>query len=468
MSDNACDSNHSYTHNFNHNYDLFVIGAGSGGVRASRVAAGLGARTAVVEERYLGGTCVNVGCVPKKLLVYASHFREDLEQAEAGYGWRLGSRSFDWAAFLANKDAEIERLNGVYERLLAGAGVDIKYGSAVVIDPHTVDVGPERYTAKFILIASGSWPQVPDVPGVELGITSNEAFHLQELPRRVIVVGGGYIAVEFAGIFAGLGAEVVQLYRGPLFLRGFDDDVRRHLAEAIRRRGIDLRFDVNVDAIRATGRGLGATLTDGAEIEADQILLATGRRPKTRGLGLAEAGVALDSNGAVVVDDLSRASVPSIYAVGDVTDRVTLTPVALHEGECVARTLFGPEPVAPVYQDVPSAVFSQPPVGTVGLTEAEARARYGDIDVYRSVFRSLKGTLTGTDETTLMKLVVERASDRVVGLHMVGPEAGEIVQGFAVAIQCRATKAQFDATLGIHPTLAEELVTMREPVGDSG
>ena len=309
---------------------------------------------------------------------------------------------------------------------------------------------------------------MPDVAGVELAITSNEAFHLQELPRRVIVVGGGYIAVEFAGIFAGLGAEVVQLYRGPLFLRGFDDDVRRHLAEAIRRRGIDLRFDINVDAIRATKRGLRATLTDGAEIEADQILLATGRKPKTRGLGLAEAGVELDPNGAVVVDDLSRSSVSSIYAVGDVTDRVNLTPVALYEGECVARTLFGPEPVAPVHEDVPSAVFSQPPVGTVGLTEAEARARYVDIDVYRSVCRSLKGTLTGTDETTLMKLVVERASDRVVGLHMVGPEAGEIVQGFAVAIQCRATKAQFDATLGIHPTLAEELVTMREPVGDSG
>ena len=451
-----------------YDYDLFVIGAGSGGVRASRIAAGLGARVAVAEERYLGGTCVNVGCVPKKLLVYASHFREEMEQAAAGYGWTLGSRAFDWATFIANKDVEIERLNRVYEALLRDAGVGIKYGQAVVIDAHTLALGRERYTAKYILIASGSWPALPDIPGVELAITSNEAFHLAELPRRVIVVGGGFIALEFAGIFAGLGSEVVQLYRGPLFLRGFDDDVRRHLAVEIRRRGIDLRFDLNVDAIEATEGGVRARLTDGAQIEAEQILLATGRRPKTRELGLADAGVELDSKGAVVVDEFSRSSVPSIYAVGDVTDRVTLTPVALHEGECVARTLFGPEPVAPVYQDVPSAVFSQPPVGTVGLTEAEARARCGDIDVYRSVCRSLKGTLTGTDETTLMKLVVERASDRVVGLHMVGPEAGEIVQGFAVAIQCRATKAQFDATLGIHPTLAEELVTMREPVGDSG
>ena len=446
-----------------YDYDLFVIGAGSGGVRASRIAAGLGARVAVAEERYLGGTCVNVGCVPKKLLVYASHFREEMEQAAAGYGWTLGSRAFDWATFIANKDVEIERLNRVYEGLLRDAGVGIKYGQAVVIDAHTLALGRERYTAKYILIASGSWPALPDIPGVELAITSNEAFHLAELPRRVIVVGGGFIALEFAGIFAGLGSEVVQLYRGPLFLRGFDDDVRRHLAVEIRRRGIDLRFDLNVDAIEATEGGVRARLTDGAQIEAEQILLATGRRPKTRELGLADAGVELDSKGAVVVDEFSRSSVPSIYAVGDATDRINLTPVALHEGECVARTLFGAEPVAPVHEDVPSAVFSQPPVGTVGLTEAEARARYREVDVYRSVFRNLKGTLTGSEEKTLMKLVVDRASDRVLGLHMVGPDACEIVQGFAVAIKCRATKAQFDSTLGIHPSSAEELVTLREP-----
>jgi glutathione reductase (NADPH) len=447
-----------------YDYDLFVIGAGSGGVRASRVAAGLGARVAVVEERYLGGTCVNAGCVPKKLLVYASHFRAELEQAVTGYGWTVGSHSFDWAAFIANKNDEIERLNRVYERLLRDAAVDIKYGQAVVIDAHTIALGQEHYTSEYILIASGSWPALPDIPGVELAITSNEAFHLAELPRRIIVVGGGYIAVEFAGIFAGLGSEVVQLYRGPLFLRGFDDDVRRHLAVEIRRRGIDLRFDLNVDAIEATEAGVRAVLTDGTQLTAEQILLATGRRPKTRELGLVDAGVELDASGAVVVDDFSRSSLPSIYAVGDATDRINLTPVALHEGECVARTLFGPEPLAPVHEDVPSAVFSQPPIATVGLTEAEARERYGKIDVYRSVFRNLKGTLTGSDEKTLMKLVVDRSSDRVLGLHMVGPDAGEIVQGFAVAIKCRATKAQFDSTLGIHPTSAEELVTLREPV----
>jgi glutathione reductase (NADPH) len=447
-----------------YDYDLFVIGAGSGGVRASRIAAGLGARVAVAEERYLGGTCVNAGCVPKKLLVYASHFRVDLEEAAAGYGWTVGSHAFDWGAFIANKDREIERLNRVYEGLLRDANVDIKCGRAVVIDAHTLVLDQERYTAKYILIASGSWPALPDIPGVELAITSNEAFHLAELPRRVIVVGGGYIAVEFAGIFAGLGSEVVQLYRGPLFLRGFDVDVRRHLAVEIRRRGIDLRFDLNVDAIEATEQGVRAALTDGTQLEADQILLATGRRPKTRELGLADAGVELDPRGAVVVDEFSRSSLPSIYAVGDATDRINLTPVALHEGECVARTLFGPEPVAPVHEDVPSAVFSQPPIGAVGLTEAEARVRYGDVDVYRSVFRNLMGTLTGSDEKTLMKLVVDRASDRVLGLHMVGPDAAEIVQGFAVAIKCRATKAQFDSTLGIHPTSAEELVTLREPV----
>lgn len=447
----------------NFDYDLLVVGAGSGGVRASRVAAGLGAKVAVVEERYLGGTCVNAGCVPKKFLVYASHFREEMQQATAGYGWTLGSHSFDWSAFIANKDKEIERLNRIYYGLLTDAGVEIKYGRAVIVDAHTVALDREHYTAKYILIASGSWPALPEIPGLELAITSNEAFHLAALPRRVVVVGGGYIAVEFAGIFAGLGSEVVQLYRGPLFLRGFDDDVRRHLAAEIRRRDIDLRFNVNVDAIEATLGGVRAMLNDGTELIAEQILLATGRRPKTEGLGLAEAGVELDPRGAVVVDGFSRSSVPSIYAVGDATDRKNLTPVALHEGECVARTLFGPEPVAPVHVDVPSAVFSQPPIGSVGLTEAEARARYGEVDVYRSVFRNLKGTLTGSPEETLMKLVVDRASDRVVGLHMVGPEAGEIVQGFAVAIKCRATKAQFDSTLGIHPTSAEELVSLREP-----
>ena len=444
-------------------YDLFVIGAGSGGVRASRVAASLGTRVAVAEESDLGGTCVNLGCVPKKLFVYAAHFRDDFEDA-TGFGWSLGDRSFDWSTLVSNKDREIARLNEIYRRLLVDAGVDLIEERACVCDAHTLEVGGKTITAANILIATGSQPSMPDLPGIELAMSSDQIFHLSELPRRIVVVGGGYIAVEFAGIFHALGVETTQLYRGPLFLRGFDDDVRKFLASEMRARDLDLRFETNVASIEKVAGGLRATLEDNSILETDAILYATGRVPKTRGIGLEEAGVALDAKGAVAVDAFSRSSVPSIWAIGDATDRINLTPVAIHEGTCVAKTLFGGAETKPDHTGVASAVFSHPPIGTVGPSEGAAREIHGEIDVYRSTFRALKHTLTGREEQTLMKLIVDRASDRVVALHMVGADAGEIIQGFAVALKCGATKAQFDATIGIHPTSAEEFVTMRDPV----
>jgi glutathione reductase (NADPH) len=444
-------------------YDLFAIGAGSGGVRACRVSASLGARVAVAEESDLGGTCVNLGCIPKKLFVYASQFRDDFEDA-AGFGWSLGDRSFDWPTLVANKDREIARLNEVYRRLLADAGVDLIEGRARVQDSNTLEIEGRTITAANILIATGSQPSVPDVPGVEFAMTSDQAFHLSELPRHAIVIGGGYIAVEFAGIFHGLDVATTQLYRGPLFLRGFDDDVRNFLASEMRGRGVDLRFETNVASIEKVSDGLRASLEDGSVLDTDAILYATGRVPRTRGFGLEEAGVALDEKGAVSVDAFSRSSIPSIWAIGDATDRINLTPVAIHEGICVAKTLFGGVDTKPDHTGVASAVFSQPAIGTIGLSEAAAREAHAEIDVYRSTFRALKHTLTGRDEQAMMKLIVDRASDRVVGLHMVGADAGEIIQGFAVALKCGATKAQFDATIGIHPTSAEEFVTMRDPV----
>jgi glutathione reductase (NADPH) len=453
-----------------YDYDLFVIGAGSGGTRAARAAAARGARVAVAEERYLGGTCVNVGCVPKKLLVHASHVRDELAEAVQGYGWRIGERSFDWPTFVANKDREIARLNGVYAKLLDEAGVERIDGRAVFADPHTLAVAGRRVTAAHVLVATGGWPTRPGVPGVEHAITSNEAFHLASLPRRIVIVGGGYVAVEFAGIFNGLGVETVQLHRGPLFLRGFDDDVRQHLAGEMRKKGIELRFGTHVRALEpssdglrgAPDDGLRVTLTDGSTVEAEQVMFATGRHPNTAGLGLGRAGVRLARDGSIPVDAYSRTNVPHVHAIGDVTHRLALTPVAIHEAMAFAETVFGGNPTKPDHTGVPTAVFSQPPIGTVGLTEAQARQRHGAIDVYRSAFRALKHTLTGSEEQTFMKLLVDRASDRVVGLHVVGPDAAEMVQGFAVALKCGATKAQFDATVGIHPTAAEELVTMRE------
>ena len=449
-----------------YDYDLFVIGAGSGGVRASRMSAARGARVAIAEEGALGGTCVNVGCIPKKLLVFASHFGEDFEDAALGFGWSQESPRFHWPTLIDNKNREIERLNGVYARLLDGAGVERLEGRARLDDRHTVSIHDRRYRARYILIAAGGWPTVPDIPGRELAITSNEAFYLERLPERVLVVGGGYIGVEFAGIWNGMGAQVTQLYRGALFLRGFDEDLRHDLAGEMRKKGIDLRFNLNVTALAKNGDGIRAELTDGSVLEVDQVLFATGRRPNTGDLGLEKAGVALDEGGAVIVDDVLRTNVDNIYALGDITNHsrsADLTPVAIHEGMCLAATLFGDAPCPPNYENIPSAIFSQPPIGTVGLTEAQARERGRDVEIYRSRFRPLRHTLTGRDEQTTMKLVVDRADGRVLGVHVLGPDAGEIVQGFAVALQCGATKEHFDATIGIHPTAAEELVTMREP-----
>ncbi len=449
-----------------YDYDLFTIGAGSGGVRASRLSASYGARVAVAEERYLGGTCVNVGCIPKKLLVYAAHFSEDFEDA-AGFGWTVGERRIDWPKLIANKNGEISRLNRVYRKLLQDSGATIIESRAEVVDPHTVVVEGMRITARYILIAVGSWPTVPEFPGSKYAITSNEIFFLPELPKRTIVVGGGYIGVELAGILHGLGVDVTQLYWERLFLRGFDDDCRQALADEMRKKGIDLRFNTNIERIEKRDGVLGATLTSGATIETDQILYATGRVPNTRSLGLDNTAVRMKENGAVVIDDYSKTAVDSIYAIGDCTDRMMLTPVAIAEGRAVAETLFNNNPTKPNYVNVPTVVFSQPNLGTVGITEAEARTRYTNIDVYKSRFRPLKHTLTGRDESTMMKIVVDQETDKVLGCHMVGPDAGEIIQGLAVAMNCGATKAQFDATIGIHPTAAEEFVTMRTPVAPS-
>jgi len=445
-----------------YDYDLFTIGAGSGGVRASRIAAAYGARVAVAEDRYLGGTCVNVGCIPKKLLVYASEFGDAFTDA-AGFGWAPGHPSFDWQKLIANKNREIERLNGVYERLLTGAGARIIRGRAELLDAHTIAIDGARITANHVLVATGGWPTVPQVPGADLGITSNEAFHLERMPRRPLIVGGGYIGVEFAGILRGLGAQVALVHRGPLFLRGFDEDLRRTLAEEMRKREIELHFGAVIGKMeRKTDDLIRVILGDGAVLEADLVLWATGRMPNSRGLGLERAGVATDRSGAVIVNEYSQSSVPNIYAIGDLTNRRNLTPVAIAEGHALADTLFGGRPRSVDYENIPSAVFSHPPIGTVGLTEAEARERYGAVDVYKSAFRPLKHTLSGRDERAFMKLVVDQKSGRILGAHMLGPDAGEIVQGLAIALKCGATKAQFDATIGIHPTAAEEFVTMRE------
>jgi glutathione reductase (NADPH) len=443
--------------------DLFVIGAGSGGVRAARMAAAYGARVAIAEERYYGGTCVNVGCIPKKLLVYAAHVSDEVEDA-AGFGWTIPEPSFDWRKLIANKDREIARLNAVYADLLDKAGVQRIDERARVVDAHTVAVGDTRFTAEHILVATGGWPIAPEIPGVEHAISSNEVFHLAALPRHVLIVGGGYIALEFAGIFDGLGAEVTLVHRRALLLRGFDEEVRRHVGAELQKRGIELRMERHVLALEkaeADGR-LRAELDDGTVVWTDQALFATGRGPNTRGLGLEDAGVALDARGAVLVDEYSRSSVTSIWALGDVTDRLNLTPTAIHEAMAFARTVFGGVPTPRDHENVPTCVFSTPEVATVGLTEAAARARYPSIDIYRSSFRPLKHTLSGRDTRMLVKLVVDAGSDRVLGCHVVGADAAEILQGFAVAIKWGATKAQLDATIGIHPTSAEELVTLRE------
>jgi len=447
-------------------YDLFVIGAGSGGVRASRISAAFGARVAIAEHYRVGGTCVIRGCVPKKLLAYASHFHEDFEDA-AGYGWTVSGSSFSWPILIANKNREIERLEGIYAKLLENSKVTVHRGQAALIDTHTIRVGDRQVTADNILVATGGWPNLPQIPGIEHCITSNEAFELAVQPGRVLIVGGGYIAVEFAGIFRGLGSKVTVSYRGEQILRGFDEDVRRHLSQEIGKKGIEIELRSNVRGVEKMPDGtLRATILSGQTertIDCDAVMYATGRRPVTKGLGLEEAGVRLDDDGGIVVDEYGRSSVPGIFAVGDVTNRIALTPVAIREGQGVATTLFGGgAPVRIDHTDVPSAVFSQPPVGTVGLTEAQATASFDQVEIYQADFRPMKATLSGRDERTMMKLIVDAKSQRVLGAHMVGGDAPEIIQGIGIAVKAGLTKQQFDATVGIHPTAAEELVTMRE------
>jgi glutathione reductase (NADPH) len=446
-----------------YDYDLLIIGGGSGGVRAARIAAGYGARVAIAEEYRVGGTCVIRGCVPKKLLAYAAHFHEDFEDS-AGFGWTVREAKFDWATLIANKDREIDRLNSIYKKLLSDSKVALFESRAVLADPHTVDIGDKRLTAEYILIATGARPSLPKEPGFEFGITSNEAFHLKEQPRRVVVAGGGYIAVEFAGIFSGLGSKVTQLYRGEQILRGFDDDIRHTLAAEMGKKGIDIRLGTIIKRTDKISKGYRLTLSDNTVLETDLVMYAIGRIPNTENMGLEAAGVSIGGDGAVMVNEFSQSSVPHIYAVGDCTNRLNLTPVAIREGHFFAETVFGKRPMAVDHHQVASAVFSHPPVGTVGMTEAFARVNCGTIDIYRTSFRPLKHTLSGRDEKTMMKLVVERGSQRVVGVHMVGMDAPEIVQSVAIAVKMGATKQQFDATMAVHPTAAEEFVTLRKPL----
>ena len=444
-------------------FDLFIIGAGSGGVRAARMAGQRGLRVAVAEDAALGGTCVNLGCIPKKLYSFAAHYAESFEEAH-GFGWSVPPAAFDWETLKANRARELRRLNGIYGQLMESVGVRIIVGRARILGLNEVGVGDVRYRAERILVATGGWPVPPEVPGGSLAISSNEIFDLPAFPKRLVVVGGGYIASEFASIFNGLGAEVTQIYRGEQILRGFDDDVRNFVAAEMAKKGVRIRVGTRVRSLERAADGIRVTLDDGTELLADAVLYATGRAPNTRGLGLEAIGVELAMNGAVVVDESYRSSVPSVYAVGDVIDRVQLTPVALAEAMALVEGLYGEGGRRVDYLHIPTAVFTHPNIGTIGLSETEARARFERIRVYRTDFKPLRHTLSGSTERTLMKLVVDDANDRVVGLHMVGADAGETIQGFAVAMKAGATKAIFDATLGIHPTAAEEFVTMRQPV----
>jgi glutathione reductase (NADPH) len=443
-------------------YDLLVLGGGSGGVAAARRAASYGARVALIEENKIGGTCVHRGCIPKKLFVYASHFAHDLEDARA-YGWTIGERRFDWATLIANKDRELDRLEGVYRRLLDDAGVVRIAGRGRLLDAHSVAVGDARHRARTILIATGGRPSHPPIDGINLAISSDEVFHLPALPGRIAVLGGGYIACEFACIFDGLGVQTTLIHRGEAVLRGFDDELRSQLGEQLNKRGMTLRLGRTVRRIARQKNGLTVTLDDGEVLSVDLVLSAYGRAPNTAGMGLAEIGVRLDGKGAVIVDQWSRSNLPNLYAIGDCTDRLNLTPVAIHEGRALAETLYNHNPRKPDHRDVPTAVFSQPEIGAVGLTEAEARRTLGGVRIYKTRFRSLKHTLTGREEAVFMKLVVEQASDKVVGCHMMGEGAAELVQLLAIAVKAGLTKAQFDATVAVHPTAAEEFVTMFRP-----
>lgn len=447
-------------------FDLFTIGAGSGGVAASRRAASFGAKVAICEGSRVGGTCVIRGCVPKKLLVYAAQFRDGFEDARA-YGWDAHTPAFDWETLIARKDAEIDRLNGIYINLLKNSGVTLFEGNGRIIDRHTVEVAGQRHTARNILIATGGWPSLPPIEGIEHAVTSNEALHLPKLPHSVLILGGGYIAVEFAGIFRGLGAEVTLMIRGDELLNGFDDDIRVALSQEMRKRGINIVSRCKPVKVEQ-GPG-GYTVTDhmGREHSAGLVMAATGRRPNTKGLGLESVGIALDDKGAIPVDEGSRTSVDNIYAIGDVTDRMALTPIAIAEGRALAETLYNDNPTTVSYDNVPTGVFSIPPLGTVGLTEAQARAKFPKIDIYKANFRSMKHTMSGRDERIVMKLVVDGDSQRVLGCHMMGMDAPEIMQAIGIALNCGATKRDFDRTVALHPSTAEEFVLMREKASEA-
>jgi len=442
-----------------YDYDLFVIGAGSGGVRASRVAASLGAKVAVAEERYFGGTCVNVGCVPKKLFSYAAHYRDDIEDSH-GFGWNVSGMSFNWQTLLENKNNEIKRLNGIYKAILDDNQVKIFKTRARIKDAHTIDVDGESITSKYILVATGGWPWVPEYEGSEHVITSNDVFSMRELPERLLVVGGGYISVEFASIFTRLGCDTSLSYRRELLLRGFDEEIRHFITAEIGKR-VTMKLQTNVNRIVKNNSGLQVFFDTGAYVEVDCVLSATGRTPLTSDLGLENVNVKLSDNGAVIVNEQFQTAEPNIFAVGDVVDRVALTPVALAEGQIVSRSLFSGHASGMKYQNIPTSVFCHPNLGTCGLTEQEAKQQGLSVDVYVNTVKQLKHALSGRDEAAMIKLLVEKVSNRVIGLHMVGPDAGELVQGFAVAMNAGATKNDFDRTVGIHPTLAEEFVTMR-------
>jgi glutathione reductase (NADPH) len=449
-----------------YDYDLFVIGAGSGGVRAARLAAMTGAKVAIAEEDRVGGTCVIRGCVPKKFMVFASEFSQVFAEAE-GYGWSMAEASFDWEKFLTAKDVEIGRLSGIYASNLAKAGAELIHAKGRLLDAHTVElVGKNRtVTAETILIATGGWVSTPspeEVPGVEHVITSNEAFHLESLPKSILIAGGGYIAVEFAGIFNGLGVETTLVYRGPNILRGFDEDVRAHVSEEIEKRGIKLMVGTQHQKIEKTDKGLVNHLTNGVKVTTDVVMFATGRVPYVKDLGLEKAGVKLNDRGAIEVDDYSRTNIPNIYAVGDVTDRINLTPVAIREAAAFAATVFTKKPTTFDHEMVATAVFSQPPIGCVGMTETEARRAGKKVDIYMTKFRAMKQVFYGGQERILMKLIVDGDTDVILGCHIVGPEAPEMIQMAAIAVKMGVTKAQWDNTCALHPTMAEELVTLRE------
>jgi glutathione reductase (NADPH) len=449
-----------------YDFDLFVIGAGSGGVRAGRMAASQGVKVAITEDRYMGGTCVNVGCVPKKLFTYAAHYGEDFEDAK-GFGWNLGDQAFDWQTLRDNKNAEINRLNGIYRNLLVNSGCELIEGRGRIIDAHTVEVAGKQYTTERILVATGGWPFIPDFPGKEHAISSNEVFYLETFPKRAVVVGGGYIAVEFAGIFAGLGVDTTMVNRSEGILKGFDEDIRQFVAQEMQKKGVNIRDRLSVSQIdQNDDQSYTVTFTDGSAQQADCVLMATGRVPNTHNLGLENVSVECADNGAIKVNDQFQTTEPSIYAIGDVIDRVQLTPVALAEGMALVRHLYKDGDASLDYSGIPTAVFCQPNIGTVGLTEQQAIEQGHQVEIYRSNFRAMKHTLSGRDERTLMKLVVDKVTDKVLGVHMAGADSGEIIQGFAVALKAGATKAVFDSTIGIHPTAAEEFVTMREPVKD--